>query len=343
MATHAQQTSGLAQGMHSLVWEDGHVRVDVGISGLIKAKQTNTALAWLDLDGQPHQFRQMLRDSFGISDFILDVIDEDRERSKLTERHGYYHLVVHGLSFDPTTEEAETPKIDIVFGANWLITSHRSELPWLDQLRESARKDAGDEHIMARGLAILLHAVLDTLTDSYFPILDDIDDIVDDLENVATVDTSNSVQGRIFRLKRTLAQMRRVISPQVEVMNSLITLTGALIPRDSEAYFADVHDHLVRAFEVIDSYRDLMSGLLDVHLSTVSNRLNQVMKQLTIIATIFMPITFITGVFGQNFGHSPQVEHDNGWNFWIVLLVMGAMTAAQIWYFRRKGWIGDRS
>src|SRR5207248_11349504 len=115
---------------------------------------------------------------------------------------------------------------------------------------------------------------------------------------------------RIFRTKRYLAQMRRVISPQVEVMNSLITRTGDLIPTEAEPYFADVHDHLVRTFEVLDSYRDLMSGLLDVYLSTISNRLNEVMKQLSIIATIFLPITFITGVFVQIFCISHQVEHE---------------------------------
>jgi len=104
-------------------------------------------------------------------------------------------------------------------------------------------------------------------------------------------------------------------------------------------YFADVHDHLIRAFEVLDSYRDLMSGMLDVYLTTVSNRLNAVMKQLTIIATVFLPITFITGVFGQNFGHLPQVEHDNGYLFWIVLAFMGLITALQLWYFKKRGWL----
>ncbi|HLJ80733.1 MAG TPA: CorA family divalent cation transporter, partial [Ktedonobacterales bacterium] len=143
----------------------------------------------------------------------------------------------------------------------------------------------------------------------------------------------------LFRMKRALAQMRRVISPQVEVANALITRTGDLIPREAEPYFADVHDHLVRAFEVLDSYRDLMSGLLDVYLTTVSNRLNVVMKQLTIIATIFMPITFITGVFGQNFGRMPQVAYDNGSAFYIVLAAMAVITAGQIWYFKRKGWL----
>ena len=154
------------------------------------------------------------------------------------------------------------------------------------------------------------------------------------------VGTSNEVQGRIFSTKRALSQMRRVISPQVEVTTSLVTRTGDVIPSDAEPYFSDVHDHLVRAFEVLDSYRDLMSGLLDVYLTTVSNRLNSVMKQLTILATIFLPITFITGVFGQNFAHSPQVEHDGGYTFWIVLAFMALITVIQLWYFWRRGWLG---
>ena len=169
--------------------------------------------------------------------------------------------------------------------------------------------------------------------------LDTIDDLIDELEDVTVTDTSNEVQVRIFRIKRALAHMRRTLSPQVEVANALVARTGKLIPAEAEPYFADIHDHLIRAFEILDSYRDLMSGMLDVYLTTVSNRLNEVMKQLTIIATIFMPITFITGVFGMNFGHLPQVEHDGGYFFWITLLVMGIITVTQIWYFRRRKWL----
>jgi magnesium transporter len=177
------------------------------------------------------------------------------------------------------------------------------------------------------------------LVDSYFPVLDDLDDIIDQLEDLTVSTTSNQVQARIFHIKREVARMRRVISPSVEVTNALITRTREYIPAEAEAYFSDVHDHLIRAFEVLDSYRDLMSGLLDVYLTTVSNRLNTVMKQLTIIATIFLPITFVTGVFGQNFGHMPQVEHDSSLNFWIVLLFMGLITGGQLWFFKRRGWL----
>ncbi|HET8846996.1 MAG TPA: CorA family divalent cation transporter, partial [Ktedonobacteraceae bacterium] len=173
----------------------------------------------------------------------------------------------------------------------------------------------------------------------YFPVLDDIDGVIDELEDTTIRETSNEVQVRLFRIKRSLSRMRRVIGPQVEVANSLRARASHFIPDELAPYLNEVYDHMIRAFEILDSYRDLMSGLLDVYLTTVSNRLNVIMKQMAIIATIFMPITFITGVFGQNFGHPPQVDHDPGYNFWIVLAVMALITIGQIWYFRRKKWM----
>jgi magnesium transporter len=324
-----------------LVWQQGKVSVDCSLQTLHTALQDQQALTWLDLQVEDDlsKYSDLLTNEFKLSRLVTDSLEDKVERSKLVEQHGYFYLVVHGLAFDIDSGETSTPKLDIVFGRNFLVTVHRSPMPWLDGLLTEARTDASQEHIMSRGVARLLHAVLDTLVDSYFPVLDELDDLVDELEDATVTVASNEVQGRIFRTKRSLAQMRRVISPQVEVMNSLITRTGDLIPTEAEPYFADVHDHLVRTFEVLDSYRDLMSGLLDVYLSTISNRLNEVMKQLAIIATIFLPITFITGVFGQNFAHSPQVEHDAGYNFWIVLGFMGLITIVQIWYFKYRKWM----
>lgn len=325
---------------HSLVWHNNTMQADVSHAVIARVQDESHALVWLDLQGDPHTYGPTLAKTFGLSPITLETIDEEHERAKLVQGHNYFHLVVHGVVFDEKADEAVMPKLDIIFGQNYLLTVHRAPLPWLTTLRESMRSGKlEEENIMSRGAAMLLHAVLDTLVDSYFPTLDNLDEIVDQLEYAAVQNNSNEVQARIFRVKRALSQMRRVISPQVEVANALIMRTGELIPKEAEPYFADVHDHLVRAFEVIDSYRDLMSGLLDVYLTTVSNRVNEIMRQLTIISTIFLPITFITGIFGQNFGHSPQVEYDGGWNFWVALTLMAAITAVQIWYFKRRGWM----
>jgi magnesium transporter len=326
---------------HLLIWQDNSLRADVSPDELRQPKREGDTLIWLDIQDDPANWRKRLAGAFGLKPITLDTITEPAERAKLSEGPGYFHLVVHGLSFSARArgDPAVTPKLDIVFGPHFLVTLRRAELPWLDALRDTVRNAGPEDNVMGRGMAHLLYTVLDYLVDSYFPVLDAIDEAIDALENAAITNTSNDVQARIFRLKRALAHMRRVISPQVEVANALITRTGELIPREVEPYFADVHDHLVRAFEVLDSYRDLMSGLLDVYLTTVSNRQNEVLKRLTIIATIFLPITFIASVLGQNFGHMPQVEHDAGFNFWLVLMVMGLVTLLQIWYFKRRSWL----
>src|SRR6266568_2042604 len=313
-----------------LLWRNGKLTTDLAPEALQDVLGDPQSLVWLDIEGGPGEYTDMLSRVFKLSHITIKTIQEERERAKFFEGNDYFYVVLHGLAFDSKTEEADTPKLDIVFAQNYVVTAHRSPLDWLDSLRKAITSEEGEENIMARGMASLLYAMLDAL-----------DDLIDELEDVTVNAAQQGVQLRLFRIKRAMAQMRRVISPQIEVANSLVSRTGSVIPAKVEPYFADVHDHLVRAFEILDSYRDLMSGLLDVYLTTVSNRLNQVMKQLTIIATIFMPITFITGVFGQNFAHSPQVEHDGGYNFWIVLAFMAAITITQIWYFRKRGWFGD--
>lgn len=325
---------------HTLVWHNGVLDADLSDANAERWLRDPAALVWYDLEGDPAEHEHILLAECRFPQRTIDSILDGLARPKLREvDENAFYLVMHGLTFDPQSEEAQTPKLDIIFRAGLLVTVHRNPLPWLDDLRETARRREPTEHIMSQGVAYLLYIVLDTLVDTYFPALDAIDDVVDDLENVTVRDTSNAVQSRLFHMKREIAQVRRVIGPQVEVLNGLVTRTGSLVPRKVEHDFADVHDHMVRAFEILDSYRDLMSGLLDVYLTTVSNRLNEVMKQLTLIATIFLPITFVTGVFGQNFGHSPQVDHDFGFNFWLVLLLMAIITAGQLWYFRRRKWI----
>ncbi|HEX9056388.1 MAG TPA: magnesium/cobalt transporter CorA [Ktedonobacterales bacterium] len=318
-----------------LIWRQSGVHADPTPAHIAKAIDDGNALIWVDIEGDSAEHASDLARQFHISTLTLEMMRETFERATFREGDGYFYMAVHGLDFDPRTGQAKTPKLDLLFGRHFLITSHPTKLSWLDQLWQSEKRDGT---FMAKGCAFLMHAVLDSLVDSYFPELDEVDDVVDELEDSTVADTSNTVQARIFRVKRSLALMRRVISPQVEFFNSLIMRTGDMIPDEARPYFSDVHDHLVRAFEILDSYRDLMSGLLDVYLTTVSNRLNVIMKQLTIYAAIFFPITFITGVFGQNFGHSPQVEHDAGYNFWIVLGLMALITGAHLAYFRWKRW-----
>ncbi len=325
--------------MRAAICLGGVAHLDPSPQEIAAAVKQDVGVVWVDVQGDPAGVMQRLAQTYNLSSAIQEALLDETARSRLLESRDVFAVVVNAIGFDEQAEDALVSKLDIVFGKGFVLTLHREAADWLDKLWSSAHKDAGSENVMGRGVARLLHVIIDTLVDTYFPVIDRLDDLIDQLEDATVNDTSNAVQVRLFRMKRAVATLRRVISPQVELTNSLITRTGDLIPREVEPYFADVRDHTLRVFEMLDSYRDLLSGLLDVYLTTVSNRLNVVMKQLTIIATIFMPITFVTGVFGMNFGHMPQVDHDGGLNFWIVLVGMAILTAAQIWYFRKRGWM----
>jgi len=335
----AQPAQPLPPGSQRLItWHHAALQTDAPPHTLPELLRDPAALVWLDILGDGASQEILLKEVFELDPITIQNMREPKERARFIELERYFYLVMHGMAFDAQTNEALTPKLDIVFGQNFMLTVHPEPLVWLDTLVDEVQAPGSGAHLMDRGVAVLLYALLDSLVESYFPVLDDLDGLIDELEDITATTASNDVQLRIFRIKRALAELRRVISPQVEVANSLVFRAGKFIPVEAQPYFAEVHDHLIRAFEVLDSYRDLMSGILDVYLTTVSNRLNVIMKQTAIIATIFLPITFITGVFGQNFGHLPQVENDSVGLFWWVLAVMALITVVQIWIFRKRGW-----
>ena len=217
----------------------------------------------------------------------------------------------------------------------YLITIHRDSLPVLDEQRkELTGRTLHSEQF-------LLYRVLDSLTDSFFPVLSDMDEQIDDLEAAVLEKPTDEQLQRLFGLKRQLVAMRKVVTPQRDMfarsIDQLAELPGLQL--DERDYFRDVYDHLIRISDLIDSYRDLLSGATDLYLSTVSNRQNDVMKQLTVIATIFLPLSFITGFFGQNFGW--MVRHiTSGWTFWAIGIgTMLATCAVLLGFFRRRGWV----
>jgi len=192
------------------------------------------------------------------------------------------------------------------------------------------------ESILSDGRDYLVYALTDRLVDSYFPILDAMHEAVDDLEDKIVTDPSKELLIRIFDMKRDAVVLRKATSPQLEVFSRL-SVPGVGIATEAHAiYFRDVHDHLIRVIESADSYRDLMTGALDAYLSNVSNRMNDVMKRLTVVAALFLPISFLTGLLGMNLRTQPPWE-DN--LFWVFLAAMVAITGLQWAYFWKKGWI----
>jgi magnesium transporter len=226
--------------------------------------------------------------------------------------------------------------VHMFISGQYLVTIHRGSLPPFDREREQL-----DGRVL-HSEQFLLYRVLDGLVDSFFPVLSDMDNEIDTLERAVLANPNPAQLERLFALKRELLAMRKVITPERDLFASSVDRIADLpgLELDERDYFRDIYDHLIRISDLIDSYRDLLSGTSDLYLSNVSNRQNDVMKQLTVIATVFLPLSFITGFFGQNFGYLVTHLITPEWTFWVI--GVGSMLATCVGllvFFRRKGWV----
>ena len=288
---------------------------------------------WLDLHGPDDGDVAMLDDLFGLHPLALEDAEHFGQRPKLDEYDDFLLLVAYGAN----TDRDGLVEVHCFLSGSFLVTVHRDDCPTFEDLRRRAAK----EHVPPAKGALLLYAVVDALVDSFFPELAKLDDRIDDLESGVLRRPDDAQLQEIFRLKRRLVTWRKVITPQRDLFARLVagvvTIPG-LTP-EMERYYRDLYDHLIRIGDIVDSYRDLLTGAMDVYLSTVSNRLNEVMKRLTIVATIFMPLTWITGFFGMNFGY--LVLNVTGWAAFMIfgLGTQLIVVVVMLWLFRRRGWI----
>jgi magnesium transporter len=290
---------------------------------------------WLDLTAPGEAELAEMRELFGFHPLALEDSTHFGQRPKLDDYDDHVLLVFYGAWRHHPDDPEPLREVHLFISGRYLVTVHRDPLPPLEQQREQL---AGR---VLHSEQFLLYRVLDALVDSFFPLLSDMDDEIDDLEAALLAEPEERQLERLFALKRELVAMRKVVTPQrdlfVRSVDQIAQLPG--LELDERDYFRDVYDHLIRISDLIDSYRDLLSGATDLYLSTISNRQNDVMKQLTVIATIFLPLSFITGFFGMNFGF--MVDHiSRGWTFWVG--GVGSMLATVLCllvFFRRKKWV----
>ncbi len=290
---------------------------------------------WLDLTKPTPEQVVKLGELFGFHPLALEDTEHFGQRPKLDNYGDYVFLVFYGAWRHVASDPEPLREVHLFVSGNYVVTVHRDPLPPLDQQRELL-----DGRVL-HSEQFLLYRILDSLTDSFFPILSDIDDDIDELEAAVLEDPTERQLERLFGLKRQLLAMRKVITPQRDLFARSVDQIAELpgLELDERDYFRDVYDHLIRISDLIDSYRDLLSGATDLYLSTVSNRQNDVMKQLTVIATIFLPLAFITGFFGQNFGFLVS-DIRSTWTFWVIGIgSMVATVIALMAFFHRKGWM----
>jgi magnesium transporter len=287
---------------------------------------------WLDLDQPDARDFEVLRDVFKFHPLAIEDSEHFGQRAKIDSYDDFAFLVVYGASPD----EDRLVEVHCFYSERYLVTVHRDEAPAFNEVRDRfAKRGRPIEHPPR-----LLYQIVEALVDSFFPILADFDDHIDELENAIFLRADDRQLQEIFGMKRLLVGLRKAVTPERDMFARLVTGVETLpgLTADDERYFRDVYDHLIRISDLIDSYRDLLTSSMDVYLSTVSNRLNSVMKQLTIIATIFLPLAWLTGFFGQNFGW--LVRHIGSWETFVALgrgteLVALALLLA---FFKRRGW-----
>ncbi len=299
-------------------------------------------LLWLDLYQPGADDLTLLREVFGIHPLALKGVEEFGQRPKLEDFGDISYLVSYGA------QGAGESLVEIhgFISERFLITVRRDPCTVLDELRanlgregsELTRRAAAGRELPVR--LILLHHVLDALVDSFFPALSDFDDRIDALQQQIFARPGNEQLSRLFDMQKWLVGLRKLVTPERDTMASLVSGVTSLpgMTPEGEPYLRDLYDHLIRISDLVDSYRDLLSNAMDAYLSIVSNRLNEVMKQLTVIATIFLPLTFLTGFFGQNFGW--MVARLGGLPTFLALGIGSELAAAAGLFilFRRRGW-----
>jgi len=301
---------------------------------------TDGDLLWLDLWSAGDDGIAMLRDTFQLHPLAIEDVTEFGQRPKVEDFGDVVYLVSYGIA----DEDAGFSEVHFFIAEHYLVTVRNCGCPSIDQLWNRLAKPGGQLPGGNRPTRlILLHHLLDTLIDSFFPRLSDFDDHIDALQERMFAKPSNDQLAELFDMQRWLVEARKLISPQRDMMASLVSgmveLPGTTAAADP--YLRDLYDHLIRISDMIDSYRDLLSNAMSVYLSMVSNNLNEVMKQLAIIATVFLPLSFLTGFFGQNFGWLVGKL-----GAWPTFLIVGVGTellavAGLYWLFRRRGWIGS--
>jgi magnesium transporter len=318
----------------------GSETADATRQGIVQAA-AGGAFFWLDLDihdpGPDDDVTGLLIDTFHFHPVAVEAADQFGQRARIDDYDDFVHIVTFGMAGDGKS----VAEVHCFVTEKFIISIHQGDCPALATV--CGRLESHHSTQVVPPQIGVFYLIMDTLIDSFFPVLSDFDDAIDDLEGAILKNPTEEQLGTLFDMKREIMTIRKVVTPQRDMIATLnagmVAIPG--MTDESSAYFRNLYDHLIRISDMVDGYRDLISGAMDTHLSMVSNRLNVVMKQLAIIATIFLPLGFLTGFFGQNFAW--PLAHLTTMSEFIVLGLGSELVAivALFVLFRRRGWLGS--
>lgn len=327
--------------MEIFVYREGAEKVEegFGVAQLPELLKDDKAVIWVDLAEPTSEDENVLLNVFHFHPLTVEDCRENRHYPKIEEFPGYLYFIVHGVRADTSSDRFNTIELDGFLGPNYVITYHHDEFRSINAVKQLLRTSPV---VCRRGVSFLLHQILDRIVDYYSPVLDDFDNRIDELEAKIFEgrNSNNEMLSDIMNIKRSVLRLRRISVKQLEVLLRISRGEFELIPPALLPFYRDIYDHLVRVTDLAESYRDLISGLLDAHLSVVSNRLNEVMKVLTIFSAIMLPLTFIAGVYGMNFDNMPELRSRYG--YFATLGVMSMVAGGMLIFFWRRGWLGGK-
>ena len=343
------------------VLQERSFKSDLPLADINHLLNVPNTIVWLDIQDPGDADVALLADEFGFHPLAIEDAIRSHERPKVdaypsaafvegsdahvsvaradepdetSAQNSYYFIVFYEAAFDPTEERITTEALNLFIGSNYLVSVHKGDIR---HVTETLTRWQTPNSPLGNTVGALVHALLDSVVDDYFPLMDRVADRTEDLEDTIFVEFNEDAIQAIFGLKRDLLSLRRVVAPERDVLNVLLRRELPVFRQIDIAYLQDVYDHLVRVTDNIDTYRDLLSSALDSYLSLQSNNLNQIVKILTIASIILMANSLVAGIYGMNFVHMPELQWRLGHGF--ALLLMAVITAALVIYFKRKRWL----
>ncbi|MFC1690622.1 magnesium/cobalt transporter CorA [Nanoarchaeota archaeon] len=297
----------------------------------LKALNKHNKTIWVDMINPSLDELEAIRDIFGLHPLTVEDLHTRKSRVKVEEFKHYLYIVLYGIM---KHREVELNEIDFVLGKNFLISSHLSDSEMFQKIEMHEERL---RHLMKKGPDFLLHDLIDSELENYYPVLEKVDEKIDRLEEDITENPEQEHLNKLLELKRKILGIKRIAIAQQDKLALLARGHYAIISKESLAYFRDAYDHSVRVSDKIENYREAILGTFDAHMSSLSNKMNEVMKMLSIIATIMLPLTFITGIYGMNFLNLPGAKET--WGFWGVIAFMFGLGVFMLIVFRIKKWI----
>jgi magnesium transporter len=298
-----------------------------------KMEKTTT---WINVDGLHNkEILECLGLNYDLHPLTLEDIMNTTQRPKVEDYGHYIYMVLKMIYLHPKDSTIVVEQVSLILGENFVITFQEQEGDVFDPIRQRIKEGKGQ--VRKRRADYLAYCLIDAIVDNYFSILESFDEQIDNLEDLLLGQPTTALLNKIYNTKREVISLRKAVWPLREVVSLLERMDTQLIEKPTRAYMRDIYDHTIQVVDTVDAYREIISGMHDLYLSNLSNRMNEVMKTLTVIATIFIPITFIVGVFGMNFEFMPELHWKMGYPMvWAVMITMAVL---MLLYFKRKNWL----